>query len=96
MGGNAALLVVDDAGFVEKGFFGAAEAMGGNAAALLDLDDVLLSSFFAKAPNGDGAALDMGGKALEDDAGLVVEKGFFGAADDIGGNAALLEVVFFS
>lgn len=35
----------------------------------------------------------MGGKAL-DDAGLVVEKGFFGA--DIGGNTALLDVVFFS
>ena len=95
MGGNAALLVVDDAGFVEKGFFGAAEDMGGNAA-LLDVDDILLSSFFVKAPNGDGAALDMGGKALEDDVGLVVEKGFFGAAVDIGGNAALLEVVFFS
>ena len=50
----------------------------------------LKSSFLRNEPNGVGTVADMGGKALPE--ASLVEKGFLGAAVDMGGNAALLEL----
>ena len=50
---------------VENGFVGAAEDMGGKAEPLVVvLSAGLLSSFFEKALNGEGAAFDIGGNAV--------------------------------
>ena len=64
--------------------------MGGNAALLELFSASFTSSFFDSVPKGVGAVSDMGGNMLPE-AGLV-KKGFLGAAVDMGGNAALLEL----
>jgi hypothetical protein len=95
MGGNAAedFASVFPENVVEKGFFGAAADIGGNA---LD-EEVTFSSFFGETvedvvANGlFGVVFDMGGNAGEDaGAGaFAVDEvnGLFGAVFDIGGNA---------
>jgi hypothetical protein len=87
MGGKA-LLVAD---LVANGLVGAADDIGGKPALLVFFTmGFASSSFFENTLNGDGAVADMGGKALL--VADLVANGLVGAADDIGGKPALLEL----